>query len=91
MYTNSVSKEVYRCIHEYRIMAHRNLKDISSLMKNNGLRIKNCECISDCEMCIKGKMTRKTFPKKATPTKEILDCIVSDVCGAMPTESLGKK
>ena len=79
--------KVEYCIHEWhRRMAHRNLKDIF-LMKKNGLMIKDC----DCEMCFKGKMTRNPFPKRATPTYEVMDCVVSDVCGAMPTESVGEK
>jgi hypothetical protein len=40
---------------------------------------------------MKGKMARKPFPKKATPTKAVMDCVVSDVCGMMQVESVGKK
>jgi transposase InsO family protein len=38
-----------------------------------------------------GKMARKPFPKKATPTTAALDCIVSDVCGPLQVESIGRK
>lgn len=94
LYIKNVSNdnEVDHCVHEWhRRMAHRNINDVSCLLKSHGLSIKSCECLNDCEMCITGKMARKSFPKKATRTKEILDCIVSDVCGAMPIESLGRK
>lgn len=80
-----------RCVHDWhRRLAHRNLMDIRS-MKSKGMKIKDCDCSDDCEMCLKGKMSRKPFPKKAKPTENILDVIVSDYCGPMQTESLGKK
>ena len=36
-------------------------------------------------------MSRKRFPLKSTPANEPLDIIVSDVCGYIQTETLGKK
>jgi len=84
-------EEELLCIHQWhRRLAHRNLQDIH-LMKREGLKMKSCNCSNDCEQCLKGKMSRKSFPKAATPTKEPLDCVVSDVCGPMQVESLGKK
>lgn len=80
-----------RCVHEWhKVLAHRNLSDIRK-MRNFGLKIKDCKCDNDCEACVKGKMARKSFPKKATPTKEILDCVASDICGPMQVETFGKK
>lgn len=77
------------CIHEWhKRLAHRNLSDIRLM---EGLKINACEHSDDCESCLKGKMSRKPFPKKALPTKEVLDCVVSDVCGPLQVESLGKK
>lgn len=88
---SSTSESSERCVHDWhRRLAHRNLNDIR-LMKADGLKIRNCECSDICEMCIKGKMSRKSFPKKATSTENTLDCIVSDVCGPMQIESLGRK
>ena len=56
--------------------------------------VNNMKCVKrainrDCEACIKGKMTRKPFPKDGNnQTREILERIHSDVCGPMPIESL---
>jgi transposase InsO family protein len=39
-----------------------------------------------------GKMQRKSFPKKSlNPAKEMLDVIVTDVCGKMPKSSIAGK
>lgn len=82
---------VERCIHDWhKRLAHRNLADIKA-MKKEGLLIKECEHSDDCEACIKGKMSRRPFPKVATPTRNALDCIVSDICGPLQVESLGRK
>ena len=89
----AATKEVNvdRCVHDWhRRLAHRNIGDIR-LMEKEGLKFKQCNCLNECEMCIKGKMARKSFPKKATPTNDLLDCVVSDVCGAMQIESVSKK
>lgn len=80
-----------KCIHEWhKRLAHRNLKDIRA-MECTGLKIKKCDHSNDCEACIKGKMNRRPFPNEATPVKAAMDCIVSDVCGPMQVESLGRK
>jgi transposase InsO family protein len=79
------------CIHKWhKRMAHRNLQDIKA-MENEGLIIRPCDHQDVCEACIMGKMARLPFPKKATPTEEVLDCVVSDVCGPMQVTSLGGK
>lgn len=78
------------CIHDWhRKLAHRNLGDIRKLSKE--INIRKCDCSDDCEACLKGKMARYSFPQKAKPTKEILDCIVSDVCGPFQIESHQRK
>jgi transposase InsO family protein len=86
----SVRDRVDRCcVHEWhRKLAHRNYTDILA-MKDIGLNIIDCECDDVCESCIVEKITRKPFPKKAKPTEQILDCIVSDICGPMPVTSVG--
>lgn len=89
--TSSEELEVERCIHDWHIrMAHRNLNDIRALRKE-GLKIKECDHSDDRSACIKGKMARLSFPKIATPTKNVLDCVVSDLCGPMQVESIGRK
>lgn len=79
------------CLHEWhRHFAHRNLDDIR-LMKRQGLVFKPCTHSDVCESCLKGKMARKPFPKEATRTKDVLDCVVSDICGPMQVESASRK
>jgi hypothetical protein len=79
------------CIHEWhQKLGHRNLNDIR-YMRKQGLRIRNCTCSDVCEPCIKGKMARKKFPRSRRKLKQPLDLVVSDVCGYMQTESIGKK
>lgn len=75
------------CVHEWhKILAHRNLNDIK-LMKND-IFIRKCNCNDVCESCLQGKSTRKSFPKTATPCTELLELIVSDVCGPMKVSTL---
>ena len=52
-----------------------------------GVNIPKSTRISFCEKCVKGKMSKKPFK----PVGEIrkLQCIHSDVCGPMPTQSIG--
>lgn len=78
------------CIHEWhKKLAHRNLNDIKK-MRQYGLVIKECDCSDICEFCIRGKMSRKPFPKKASDsTNAAFDIVVSDVCGPMQEESIG--
>lgn len=78
------------CVHEWhKRLAHRNLKDIKR-MKSYGIDVRECDCVDTCESCIKGKMTRTSFPKRSAPTERVLDVIVSDVCGPMTIESLSR-
>ncbi|KAI3675541.1 hypothetical protein L1987_85131 [Smallanthus sonchifolius] len=42
-----------------------------------------------CEICVHGKLTRASFPAESFRTMEVLDLIHADVCGPMPTKSLG--
>lgn len=79
------------CIHEWhRRLAHRNLNDIRK-MEGTDFKIRKCEHTDDCEACIKGKMSRRSFPKEAKPARNVMDCVVSDVCGPLQVESLGRK
>jgi Reverse transcriptase (RNA-dependent DNA polymerase) len=88
---NAKTKAQEYCVHEWhRRMAHRNLRVIR-LMEKQGLKILECDCSDDCESCMKGKHSRKPFPKSATPVENVLDCVTSDVCGPIQVESLGRK
>lgn len=78
------------CVHQWhRRFGHRNLRDIKQ-MRDQGLIIKKCNCSDDCEHCMIGKMARKSFGT-AKPVESVLDCVVSDVCGQLQVESLGRK
>jgi len=56
------------------------------------IHIKDCGIREVCETCLKGKMTRKSFPKKSMhQSKEILDLVHTDVCGPRQTIIPGKK
>jgi transposase InsO family protein len=86
---NAAKAEKELCVHEWhRKMAHRNLNAIR-MMKNEGIKIRPCDCSDICEACVVGKISRQPFPTLATPTENVLDVIVSDVCGYMQESSLG--
>lgn len=46
--------------------------------------------IKRCEICAKGKQTRKSFGKSETNTSKLLELIHSDVCGPMQTKSINR-
>lgn len=75
------------CIHDYhRMLSHRNLDDI----RRQNLQFKRCKCSNECEACIRGKATRKPFPKFSEKPKNTLDVVVSDLCGPMNCASPNK-
>lgn len=56
------------------------------------MKIIDCGIKGICKTCIKGKMTRQSFPKKSfSKTEEPLDLIHTDVCGPMQTKTPGNK
>ena len=76
------------CIHDYhRMLSHRNLEDIRT---QNFPDIKRCKCSDECEACIKGKATRKPFPKSSEKPQTPFDIIVSDLCGPLNVQSPSK-
>lgn len=76
------------CIHEWhKRLAHRNLADVRK-MSSQGIVFRTCNHSDICEACVKGKMARKPFPKKATPVTAALEVIASDVCGPIQVESI---
>ena len=78
------------CIHDWhRKMAHRHLGDVRK-MSTFGIKISKCNCNDTCEACVQGKMSRLPFSKSAEKKTKRLECIVSDLCGPMQTESIGK-
>lgn len=86
----AVSQSPTLCVHEWhRRLAHRHLGDIKK-MSAVGIKFKACDCSDICDACIKGKMSRLPFPQFADKTKARLECIVSDLCGPLQVESIGK-
>lgn len=85
----SIIERKIHCIHQWhRILAHRNLSDIK-LMGRQGLGVRKCHCISECESCLKGKMSRKPFRLSKNQPTEILECVASDQGGPLQVRSLG--
>lgn len=77
-----------KCVHEWhRILAHRHLNDVKN-MKQIGFKFEDCGCEDVCEACVKGKMSRLPFPKFSEKKKNRLECVVSDVCGPMKTQTV---
>jgi len=58
------------CQHQWhRRLGHRDMeaiKQMTSTGKIEGVKLKDCGIREVCETCLKGKMTRKPFPKKST-------------------------
>lgn len=72
---------------------HLNLKDLREAVRNgtiHGLSIDDVSEDFDCEICLRSKMTRPSFPKESKRETEIGDIIHSDVCGPMRVLSNGK-
>eukprot|EP00731_Ephydatia_muelleri_P005270 Em0002g1446a len=66
------------------------LKEMASQDLVKGLRIPCNTRMSFCEKCVEGKMARKPFQSVGEiRTTRKLQLVHSDVCGPMPTESIG--
>jgi hypothetical protein len=63
------------------------LKEIVTHELVSGVKIPKRVELSFCEGCVEGKMQRK--PVGVIRSKRKLQCVHSDVCGPMPTESIG--
>ena len=76
----------------YRL-GHANEQCIKSMANKKlatGIRLPKCAKLSFCEACIAGKMKRQPFRSVGEiRSKRKLQLIHSDVCGPMPTESIG--
>ena len=73
-------------------LGKQQMKEIASKELMKGVRISKDDELSFCESCVEGKMHRQPFESvgEIRSTRK-LQCVHSDVCGPMPTESLGKK
>lgn len=76
----------------HRRLGHINYVDLCK-MKNgavDGISFsENPNILSKCEVCLKGKQTRKPFTHTGTRAKGLLELIHSDLCGPMEKSSLG--
>lgn len=73
-------------------LGHINGTDLKSAMNKNivnGLDFNTSDKLNDCEICIKGKMTRLPFPPRENQTKNILEIVHSDVWGPIKMKSHG--
>ena len=91
-YTENVHN--INCLHTWhRRLGHRDIVALGKLEKRtlaDGISIKDCGIKEVCECCLKGKQSRKPFPKESKrKTKGILELVHTDLCGPMPTKSHG--
>lgn len=59
-------------------MGHLNFKDLMDGDRNGtvrGMKLDKTRKTFDCEICLRGKMTRTPFPKKSTKSSELLEVI----------------
>ncbi|CAA9998103.1 unnamed protein product, partial [Nesidiocoris tenuis] len=71
---------------------HLNESDLKSLQagkKVKAIDLRSNEKLSDCTICLQGKMTQTPFPKKSSRTSQKLDLIHMDLCGPMQVQSKG--
>lgn len=88
----SIQKETCQsdCIHVWhRRLGHRNIEALKEMVLQNtveGMVIKgSCKCNDNvCEVCSKGKMSRKKFPNESfSTTMGVLELVHSDIMGPM--------
>ena len=76
----------------HRRFGHADMRNITDAVNKHaisGIEIKSPSTAPNCDVCLKGKMTRAAFPKKSDRSTEICDLIHTDVCGPMRVASLG--
>lgn len=76
----------------HRRLGHANVSDLREAERKGtieGLKREELGDDNECDVCLKGKMTRKPFPKKSSRQSDLLDIIHSDVCGPMRIPSIG--
>lgn len=74
----------------HRRLGHLNHKSMELLNKGmaTGISFANNNLFQQCEVCVKGKQTKKSFPKKSfNRATEILELVHTDLCGPMPYKS----
>ena len=73
-------------------LGKQQMREVASKELARGMTISKNDELSFCESCIEGKLHRKPFKcVGGIRSTRKLQCVHSDVCGPMPTESLGQK
>lgn len=75
----------------HRRLGHLNSRSMALMNKGMVTGIKyNSDIFNPCVACIEGKQTRAPFPKKSyTRATQLLGLVHTDLCGPMPTQSIG--
>lgn len=81
------SKERLPISEWHKRLVHQNVAHVKKVLRQHDIDYKNEKF--QCEACIFGKMTRASFPTSGTVTERCGDIIHADLCGPMPTRSLG--
>lgn len=71
----------------HKRLVHQNVAHVKKVLVKHGIAFKNEKF--QCEACIFGKMTRASFRTSGTRSERCGDIIHTDLCGPMPTKSLG--
>ena len=70
-------------------LGHINQDRILRLVKDGPLETLKEVRLPQCESCLEGKMTRRSFGAKGTRATALLEIVHSDVCGPMNVEARG--
>jgi transposase InsO family protein len=83
------------CIHGWhRRLGHRDMRSIRILCDKglaDGIKLVDCSCKDECEVCLRGKFARLPFPETNSKSAKVMDLVHSDVVGPMETETPGKR
>lgn len=76
----------------HKRFGHLNARSLSEMNRKNmvrGMELQaNIEKI-DCEVCLRGKISTLPFQNSSSKCTDILEIVVSDICGPMKVTSLG--
>lgn len=90
----AVSSSKANCVHDWhRRLGHRDFGAIRKLAQlSNDVKIKSCDCDDTCEVCIRGKMQRTSFPKESESRASVpFELVHTDICGPMKTPTQGER
>ena len=70
-------------------LGHINLNRIQRLVRDGFLSHLKVEYLPQCECCLEGKMTKRTFGSKDNRAKGVLELVHGDVCRPMNIQAQG--